>query len=68
MRASTTLTTWIEETEAKSSCIGSLRDRGGGRHQKKDLGPLTLLVFIPEGGGREVGGPCFLSWNPWNRC
>lgn len=28
MRASTTA--WMEETEAKSSCMGSLRDRGGG--------------------------------------
>lgn len=28
MRASTTPTTWMEETEAKSSCMGSLRDKG----------------------------------------
>lgn len=28
MRASTTA--WMEETEAKSSCMGSLRDRGEG--------------------------------------
>ena len=34
MRASTTPTTWMEETEAKSSCMGLLRDRGGGDIRK----------------------------------
>lgn len=34
MRASTTPTTWMEETEAKSSCTGCLRDRGGGGIRK----------------------------------
>lgn len=53
MRASTTPTTWMEETEAKSSCMGSLRDRDGLRHQKRGFGALTLLVFIPEGAEPE---------------
>lgn len=33
IRASTTA--WMEETEAKSSCMGSLRDRGGGGIRKR---------------------------------
>lgn len=52
MRASTTLTTWMEETEAKSSCTESLKREGCGRHQKRALWASTLWVFIH--GGAEL--------------
>lgn len=38
MRASTMPTTWMEETEAKSSCTGSLGGRSGGGIREGLLG------------------------------
>lgn len=49
MRASTTPTTWMEETEAKSSCTGSLRDRGGRGIRKGFWETLTLWCSFLRG-------------------
>lgn len=64
MRASTMPTTWMEETEAKSSCTGSLRGRSGGGIREGFWGINPFCAHLAEVEPKKCSVPPLGSWRP----